>query len=133
MARRAVIDYALQRRAALESLFRGHATTTDLCDADPYLLRAAHHHGEPTARSCPVCRKAHLTHVTYTFGDQLGEYSGRIKATRELSVMATEYGEFTVYVVEVCTECGWNHLALSFVLGDGVDRRPPRRRRQAAT
>jgi hypothetical protein len=45
--------------------------------------------------------------------------------------MATEYGEFTVYVVEVCTECGWNHLALSFVLGDGIDRRPPRRRRSA--
>jgi hypothetical protein len=69
--------------------------------------------------------------VTYTFGEQLGEYSGRIKSTRELSVMATEYGEFTVYVVEVCTECGWNHLALSFVLGDGIDRRPPRRRRSA--
>ena len=48
-ARRAV-DYGLQRRATLAALFRGLATATDVCDADPYLLRAAKHHGEPTAR-----------------------------------------------------------------------------------
>lgn len=107
-------------------------TTTDACDADPYLLRAAKHHGEPVERDCPVCRKEKLTHVTYVFGDELGPYSGRIKATRELEPMAREYGEFRVYVVEVCQGCGWNHLVSSYVLGDGVPRTPARRRRRAA-
>ena len=41
--------------------------------------------------------------------------------------MAREHGEFRVYVVEVCTGCGWNHLHLSYLLGDGVPRRPPPR------
>ena len=54
------------------------------------------------------------------FGDELGQYSGRIKSPAELEPMAREHGEFRVYVVEVCPGCGWNHLVLSFVLGDGV-------------
>ena len=43
--------------------------------------------------------------------------------------MAREHAEFSVYVVEVCTGCGWNHLVVSFVLGDGVPRQRSRRRR----
>jgi hypothetical protein len=43
--------------------------------------------------------------------------------------MEAEHGEFRVYVVEVCPECTWNHLTASFVLGDGVPRRPLRARR----
>ena len=35
------------------------------------------------------------------------------------SEMAAEYGEFRVYVVEVCQGCGWNHLVCSYVLGTG--------------
>ena len=54
-SQRAVIDYALQRRAALAALQRGHAFASDLCDADPYLLRAAEHHGVTADRSCPFC------------------------------------------------------------------------------
>jgi hypothetical protein len=76
-----------------------------------------------------------LTHVTYTYGDALGQYSGRIKATRELAQMEHEVSEFTVYVVEVCQNCGWNHLRESYVLGHGGSDRqartgthaPPRR------
>jgi hypothetical protein len=127
-SQRAVVSYGLQRRATLQGLFRGAVSATDVCDADPYLLRAAEHHGEPTERPCPVCRKARLTHVTYVFGDELGQYSGRIRATRELEPMAREHGEFSVYVVEVCRRCEWNHLALSYVLGDGRPRVRPRRR-----
>ena len=116
---RSKIDYSLARRATLVSLFRGQATTTDVCDAHPYLLRAAKHHGESTDVQCPVCRREVLTHVTYTYGDALGQYSGRIKATRELAAMEHEVHEFTVYVVEVCQNCGWNHLVESYVLGHG--------------
>jgi uncharacterized protein DUF5318 len=131
-SQRSYVDYSLQRRATLTALFHGGALTMDVCDADPYLLRAAKYHGEPTDRMCPVCRKDFLTHVTYVFGDELGPYSGRIKATRELEPMAREHGEFRVYVVEVCQGCAWNHLSSSFVLGDGVPRTRSRRRRRAA-
>ena len=98
---RSFIDYSLARRATLAALFSGRATTTDVCDAHPYLLRAAKFHGEPTDDPCPVCRKEPLTRVTYTYGDALGHYSGRIKATRQLAQMEHEVSEFTVYVVEV--------------------------------
>ena len=128
-SRRSVVDYALAKRAALASLARGAASRTDVCDAHPYLLRAARFHGEPTQQACPVCRREQLRHVTYVYGDELGEYSGRVKASADLVAMAREHGEFRVYVVEVCQGCGWNHLATSYVLGDGMARKPARRRR----
>ncbi|HEY6277623.1 MAG TPA: DUF5318 family protein [Streptosporangiaceae bacterium] len=120
--RRSVIDYGLARRATLASVFAGHTTVADVCDAHPYLLRAAKFHGEATETGCPICRKAKLTHVTYVYGDELGQYEGRVKQPPELAEMATEYGEFRVYVVEVCQSCGWNHLASSYVLGTGEPR-----------
>lgn len=130
---RSVVDYTLQRRATLRALYGGQSILRgdDVCDADPYLLRAARHHGEPTTRRCPVCRRGHLTLVRYVFGDELGQYSGRVKQPPELEAMAREHGEFRVYVVEVCQGCSWNHLTRSYVLGDGTPRRPPRRRRTA--
>src|SRR5580700_11017620 len=130
-SRRSVVDYGLARRATLASVYAGHTTVTDVCDAHPYLLRAAKFHGEPTEDRCPICRKTRLTHVTYVYGDELGQYEGRVKQTRELAEMAAEYGEFRVYVVEVCQSCGWNHLASSYVLGTGEPA--VRRRRRART
>lgn len=118
-SRRAVVDYGLARRAALADLRSGHLTMADACDAHPYLMRAAKYHGEPTDTACPVCHKQRLTHVTYVYGDELGRYAGRVKATHELAAMAREYGEFRVYVVEVCQGCAWNHLTVSYVLGHG--------------
>jgi hypothetical protein len=128
--RRSVVDYGLARRATLASVFAGRTTVTDVCDAHPYLLRAAKFHGEPTDTACPICRKAKLTHVTYVYGDELGRYEGRVKQRPELAEMATEYAEFRVYVVEVCQSCAWNHLASSYVLGTGEQRsrRSPRAR-----
>ena len=125
--RRDEIDYSLDRRATLQALFRGAASAAEACDADPYLKRAAKHHGEQTKRDCPVCRKREIRELRYVFGDQLGQYSGRIKTPDELSEMEREFGEFRVYIVEVCRDCSWNHLCASFVLGDGKERKPPRR------
>ena len=130
-SRRSVVDYGLARRATLASVRSGRTTIADVCDAHPYLLRAAKFHGEPTEDRCPICRKAKLTHVTYVYGDELGQYEGRVKQARELAEMAAEYGEFRVYVVEVCQSCGWNHLANSYVLGTGEPA--VRRRRRART
>ena len=68
-----------------------------------------------------------MVELMYTFGDQLGQYSGRIKNSDELRQMEKEYGEFRVYIVEVCRDCSWNHLCASYLLGDGSERKPPRR------
>ncbi|TDE32437.1 DUF5318 family protein [Actinomadura sp. 6K520] len=119
MRPRLVVDYALAKRAAIAELRSGSLTRDDACDAHPYLLRAAKYHGEPTGERCPVCGHEPLTHVTYVYGDELGRYAGRVKATAELAEMDREYGEFRVYVVEVCQSCAWNHLAMSYVLGHG--------------
>ncbi len=123
-SQRSYIDYSLDKRATLVALFRG---VVDACDADPYLMRAAKFHGEKVSRQCPVCKKLSLVELRYTFGDQLGQYSGRIKNLKELAEMENEFGEFRVYIVEVCRECSWNHLCASFVLGDGIERKAPRR------
>jgi Family of unknown function (DUF5318) len=127
--RRSVVDYGLARRATLASVLAGRTTVTDVCDAHPYLLRAAKFHGEPTEVTCPICRRVKLTHVTYVYGDELGRYEGRVKRAPELDEMATEYAEFRVYVVEVCQSCAWNHLASSYTLGTG--EAAPRRSRRA--
>jgi len=126
---RSVIDYGLARRSTLLDLFSGRASTMDVCDAHPYLLRAAKYHGEPTETTCPVCKKGPLTHVTYTYGDGFKDTNGRVRATVELAALEREHPEFTVYVVEVCRECAWNHLVTSYVLG--TNGLPARKRRAA--
>lgn len=135
MRPRSVIDYALARRATLADLLAGRIASVDVCDAHPYLLRAARYHGETTSKRCPVCRCADpLTHVTYTYGDELGESSGRVRATKDLPSLAARFSELRVYVVEVCTKCGWNHLTTSFVIGTGeVPAKKLTRRRAADT
>jgi hypothetical protein len=125
-APRSVIDYALQRRAILEALRGGRAFNgIDICDADTYLLKAAKFHGITGAQRCPICRKVDLRLVTYAFGEQLGHLSGSAMAPSRLDDLARTTGEFRVYVVEVCSECHWNHLVVSYSLGDGVPRRAP--------
>ena len=124
--KRGFIDYSLDKRATLLALFRG---VVDACDADPYLTRAAKHHGEKAGRKCPVCKKDSLVELRYTFGDQLGQYSGRIKNGDELLEMESEFGEFSVYVVEVCRDCSWNHLCATYLLGDGRERKAPQKTR----
>jgi hypothetical protein len=128
-SKREEVDYALQRRHTLQSLRRPQHVIDGgaVCDADPLLIRAALHHGEESEVSCPTCPAKRLLNLNYVFGEQLGQYSGRIKSTAELEEMQSEVGEFKVVVVEVCPECGWNHMITSYLLGDGVRRRPPRR------
>jgi hypothetical protein len=156
---RSFVDYALVRQSTLHDLRSGYVTTTDVCDPHPDLIRAALHHGEPSTRSCPVCREAQpsrgrpgddsdrldprlringgpglpgaggLVFLRYAYGDELGQFSGRIKAQNEIVELAAGAGDVKVYVVEVCISCGWNHLVASYVVGDGQPRRAPRRQR----
>ncbi|GAC1323227.1 MAG: DUF5318 domain-containing protein [Mycobacteriales bacterium] len=127
-SQRSVIDYALAKRAVLADLFGGRVSSLDVCDAHPYLLRAAKYHGEPTTTPCPVCKREPLTHVTYAYGDELKDASGQVRATAQLAELERTYGEVSIYVVEVCRTCGWNHLTTSFVIGTaGLRVRRPRR------
>jgi len=123
---RGVIDYALARRASLAAFEAGRVRRADVCDAQPYLLRAARYHGERSNTPCPVCAAEAMASVTYTYGECFrAEANGRARTTRELEALAGELPEFTVFVVEVCPRCRWNHLLTSYVLGTGE---PMRRR-----
>ncbi|MDQ2709473.1 MAG: DUF5318 domain-containing protein [Actinomycetota bacterium] len=114
---RQIVDYALQRRALLADVYAGRVGVAEVCDASPYLLRAAKFHGEPSEVTCPVCRKERLTEVSWVFGDGLKQVSGSARSPDELARMESTHGEFSVYVVEVCRTCNWNHLVQSYVLG----------------
>lgn len=133
--RRSVVDYSLQRRAVLADVHSGRTGLFEVCDASPYLSRAAKYHGEATEVACPVCRRERLTRVNYVYGDHLGPVAGQAKTEVELARMDAAQEEFTVYVVEVCRGCGWNHLDASYVLGaEPVPGRSARRgRRRVAT
>jgi hypothetical protein len=129
---RQVVDYALQRRALLAEVYAGRVGVMEVCDATPYLVRAAKFHGEPSAITCPLCRKEPLTLVSWVYGDELKHAAGSARTADELNRMATLYEEFSVYVVEVCRTCSWNHLVQSYVLGTGgVGSRRSRRRTAA--
>ena len=127
-----MVDHALQRRAVLAAVRAGRTALLEVCDASAYLQQAARYHGEVTGQPCPVCRAARLVNVSYVYGDGLGTVSGQAKTARELARMDAMQEEFSVYTVEVCRHCGWNHLLLSYVLGSepvpGVAPRRPRRR-----
>ncbi|MEJ8281437.1 DUF5318 family protein [Pseudonocardia spirodelae] len=125
---RQVVDYALQRRALLADVRAGRVGQEEVCDAGAYLLRAARFHGTTTANPCPVCRRDGLAQVSWVFGEGLRHASGSARSAADLEQLAAQVPEFTVHVVEVCTECRWNHLVRSYVLGTG---RPRRGRRSA--
>ena len=104
-------DYALARRAVLRDLKLGRVSRTDVCDAHPELLRAARNVGEKIKAPCPVCKSRKLAHVTYVYGDRLRAANGRaLSQPDELEKLSSKHDEFDCYVVEVCTNCGWNHL-----------------------
>ena len=129
------MDYSLQRRAVLADVYAGRTGLFEVCDASPYLSRAAKYHGEVTDVPCPVCRKDRVTLVSYVYGESLGHVSGQAKTRAELARMDGMQEEFSVYEVEVCRGCGWNHLDCSYVLGNEPEpgRSPRRTRRRAAT
>jgi hypothetical protein len=115
------VDYSLQRRALLREVYSNRVGTYEVCDASPYLKSAARFHGDQTEDRCPICRRENLTHVNYIYGDELKTSAGQARSRAELPSLAMTLREFTVYVVEVCRGCGWNHLIEQYVLGrDGL-------------
>lgn len=126
---RQVVDHALARREALLEIRRTGGFYFDGADTDPYLLRTAKHYGQATGRTCPVCSKVELVELTYVYSRELGYYSGRTRRPDELPQLAMNHGFLRVFTVEVCQGCGWNHVLVSYVLGDGRPRKPLRKPR----
>jgi hypothetical protein len=123
---RQVVDYALRRRSLLAEVYSGRTGVSEVCDANPYLLRAAKFHGKQSSVMCPICRKEQLTLVSWVFGEHLGPVSGSARSAEELVLLATKFDEFHVHVVEVCRTCEWNHLVKSYVLGAVRPPKAPR-------
>jgi hypothetical protein len=110
------IDYRLARQSVISEFRKGRLAQHEVCDAHPELRRAARECAEPTTQLCPICEDADLVHVTYVFGPRLPAHGRCITSKGELRKMAQKRGEFAAYVIEVCPDCSWNHLARSFVL-----------------
>ena len=124
------VSYALAKRSTLKAMTSPNVLLRiNPCDAEPLLISSALHHGALANEPCPVCDSKRMMILRYVFGDQLGQYSGRIKSLEELDEMEDEFGEFMVRVVEVCPACRWNFMTDTYLLGDGIKRRPPRRQR----
>jgi hypothetical protein len=109
------VDYALARRRVLRDYRRGMLTRLDVCDAHPELLRVAEHHGDQTARECPVCadedKREPLFEVNYLYGDGLRKTNGRPVTEHNQIDEAMKTGKsFHRYLVEVCLHCKWNFL-----------------------
>ena len=123
-----MVDHALQRSSLLAEVYSGRLGTMEVCDASPYLLRAAKFHGQPSDVTCPVCRKEPLTLVSWVYGDELKHLSGSARTTEELTRMSTMFGEFRVYVVEVCRTCAVEPPGAVIRPGNRRQRRPGRQR-----
>ena len=116
-----VVDYALARRSLILQVRRGLIGTTDVCDAHPELLRAARNIGEPSEKPCPICSHEEIRLVRYVYGAALGRDNGRVVYPIEwLKELAKKHEQFTCYIVEVCTDCSWNHLVRSYTVGTGA-------------
>ena len=116
---RQVVDYALQRRALLAEVHSGRVGVAEVCDASPYLLRAARFHGEPSDADLPGLPQGAADPGLVGLRRRARHAAGSARATEEIERLANLHAEFSVYVVEVCRTCSWNHLVLSYVMGTG--------------
>ena len=113
----AVVDYSLARAATLRAWRAGELGRNDVCDAQRELQRNAEFCGQKTGRRCPVCSESELVEVTYAFGSRLPKHGRCITTRAEMERLRQRVSVSTGYVVEVCTDCGWNHLVRRLALG----------------
>ena len=110
------IDYRLARLSVLNEYRAGILSRSDVCDAHPELRRAAVEYSTATTEACPICEEGLLATVSYVFGPRLPSHGRCVNSLAELERIRRRKGTFTCYVVEVCAECGWNHLRRAYVL-----------------
>jgi len=114
-----VVDYTLAKRALLRDFRRGLLSRFEICDAHPELLRAARYLGAEASRPCPVCRGYELRLLAYVYADGLQRNNGRAFEVEEGLKLAARQRGGACYIVEVCTDCCWNHLSEAFLARTG--------------
>jgi hypothetical protein len=110
------VDFRLARASKLASFRTGRASRAEVCDAQPELLRNARACSRRTRRTCPICDHRHLVEVTYVFGPRLPRSGRCITSPGELTTLAARAGRYEAWEVEVCAECGWNHVIRTYPL-----------------
>jgi len=116
----ATVNYRLAKQRVVDSVERGVRAQHEVCDAQPELRRVAHHHSVAIAEACPICDGDDLVAVTFAFGSGLPK-AGRCVADRsEFDKLKRRGKPSTVYLIEVCRQCWWNHMRESFEL-DGSE------------
>jgi Family of unknown function (DUF5318) len=111
------IDYRLARNAIVSEFRKGRLSRQDVCDAHPELLRAAINCGQPTREDCPICEETKVVLISYVFGSRLPPSGKCVTTKEELRKLSRGARELACYVVEVCPNCSWNHLARTFAVG----------------
>src|SRR3954463_15962459 len=119
VAQPGTVDYRLARQAVISEFRKKRLAQHDVCDAHPELVRAARECGEPTTIECPICETTNVVLVSYVFGPRLPSFGRCITSKDELKKLSRRSDDLACYVVEVCPECSWNHLARAFPLGRG--------------
>jgi hypothetical protein len=110
------IDYRLARNLIVSEFHKGRLSKLDICDAHPDLLRAALNVGDETREDCPICEAAKVRLVSYLFGSRLPPSGVCVTSKQEMARLARTAKDTVCYVVEVCANCSWNHLARSFAI-----------------
>lgn len=110
-----IVDYTLAKRALLREWRTGMLSKLEICDAHPELLRAAKYLGADASRPCPVCRGSELRLLAYVYAEGLKQNNGRALTVKDALAMAAKQRGGAAYVVEVCTDCNWNHLSEAFL------------------
>jgi hypothetical protein len=111
------VEYRLARNAVVSEFRKGRLSRLDVCDAHPELLRAARNVGVALDEACPICEEASVVHVTYVFGSRLPPNGTCPSTATELARLQRRADEVACYVVEVCPQCSWNHLARMYPAG----------------
>ncbi len=114
------VDYRLARNVVVSEYRKGHLSRLDVCDAHPELLRAALDAGEEAPEDCPICEGVKLRLVSYVFGQRLPASGRCVASKKELAKLIRPGRDLACYVVEVCPNCSWNHLAQAFSLTGGM-------------
>jgi hypothetical protein len=112
------IDYRLARNAVVSEFRKGRLSRLDVCDAHPELLRAATNVGQESREDCPICEETKVVLVSYVFGNRLPPSGKCVTSQAELMKLSRGARELACYVVEVCPQCSWNHLARTFTVGN---------------
>ena len=111
------VEYRLARQAVIEYWKKGKIERENLCDAQPMLKRNAIHCGVPIEEGCPICELGEVYYVTYVFGPRLPAHGRCISTKGELQRLNDRKTHLSAYVIEVCPDCGWNHLVRIASLG----------------